>query len=169
MSLTALYRALKRQDKPMELCLLLKAVSKERPRTGKGGHVYTPKRTQKFEKMVAEAGATLLRQPYTCPVKVWVEIREPIPKSFPKWKQEAARLRLISPQVGDLDNKIKAITDGLNGVCYIDDKQINHVGGIRVYGDNHEIYITIERSGLSIGELQGHNERRSSEGGARLG
>ncbi len=164
MSLDRFYARL--PDKPMILRLLLKAVSKERPRVGAAGHIYTPPRTQKFEKYLAQAAGTLNRQPYTCPVKVTVCVTDPIPKSYKGIKRQAALLNLISPQVGDLDNKVKAITDGLNGVAYIDDKQINSLRAERIYGSEHSIYVEIKRNGLSAGELQEYGKRSNNTGRA---
>ena len=153
-SLINFYTRLSELDVPMELRLLQKAVSKERPRAGGAGHFYTPKRTKQFEKMIATAASTLNRRPYTCPVSVRITVYDPIPKSYKHAQRLAAELNLISPLVGDLDNKVKAITDGLNGVAYIDDKQINELFSNRVYGDEHKIIVRIKRNGLSVGELE---------------
>ncbi len=156
------YKDIKLRDDPMILRLLLKAVSKERPRVGAAGHIYTPPKTQKFEKYIAEAAKTLMRAPYTCPVRVNIMLYEPVPKSYKGDKREAAELGLISPPVGDLDNKVKAITDGLNGIVYIDDKQINCLRAERAYGEEHSIFVQIERNGLSSGELEKYGRERSN-------
>lgn len=155
MSLLDLYHRLRYEDTPMVLDINnVFAVSKERPRKGRSGHMYTPKRTQKFERLIADIAKTLNRQPYTCPVKVVVEVWEPIPVSYKGAKLMAARLGLISPPRGDLDNKVKAITDGLNGVAYVDDKQINCIRADRGYGASHKIHVVVSRNGLSNGEVE---------------
>ena len=145
------YKAL---DEPMEMSFQMKAVSKQRPRTGRSGHMYTPKETRAFEKMVAEKAATLLRTPYTCPVAVFITVYDPIPSSYKGVKRQAAEVNLISPPVGDLDNKVKAVTDALNGIAYVDDKQINFTRSERLYGENHAILVTVQRNGLSLVEVQ---------------
>ena len=156
---------LKRKEDPMIIHIYMKAVSKERPRVGRSGHIYTPPRTQKFEKTIAEAAKTLRREPYTCPVKVCVGIYEPVPKSYPKWKKLGAELGMLSPPVGDLDNKVKAITDGLNGIAYLDDRQINYIIATRTYGDEHTIHIQVERNGLSLGEVERYVKSNNVKGG----
>lgn len=153
-TLIGFYINLLAEDRPFRLSLKRKAVSKERPRTGRGGHVYTPKRTREFEQYVADAARTLLRSPYTCQVYVDIEIVEPIPKSYKGAQREAAEQWLINPPVGDLDNKVKAITDGLNGIAYLDDRQINQLTATRRYGDEHSIEVTVQRSGLSRLEVE---------------
>ena len=130
-----------------------KAVSKERPRAARAGHHYTPQRTRKFEKLVADWAGTVQRPPFTCPVEVLVVIHEPIPKSYKGKRRLAAELNLIAPPVGDLDNKLKAITDALNGVAYIDDRQIKKIDAERRYGERHLITVIINRAGLSNQEL----------------
>jgi Holliday junction resolvase RusA-like endonuclease len=85
-----------------------------------------------------------------------VTIVEPVPKSFSKSKTHAALAGYISPQVGDVDNKFKAITDALNGIAYIDDKQICEMRVMRRYGetDTGQIAIRIARAGLSVDEME---------------
>jgi Holliday junction resolvase RusA-like endonuclease len=92
-----------------------------------------------------------------------VAIYDPIPKSYNALRKAAAELGLINPPVGDLDNKVKAITDGLNGVAYIDDKQINCIEATREYGDHHMIFVRVERNGLSLEELREYAEHRASK------
>jgi len=148
-----MYR-LKRNEAPMELVILRKAVSKERPRFSGKGHAFTPNVTRKFEQMVREVAQTLNREPYRCPVAVSIHVYDPIPKSYKGIKRIAAVTGMINPPVGDLDNKVKAITDGLNGVAYLDDKQINRHYATRRYGDAYKITVQIERNGLSPWELE---------------
>ncbi len=170
MSYKLAYTAKRKSDEPITLRMLWKAQSKERPRAAKGGHFYTPPKTVKFERMVRDAAKFVDAKPYTCPVSVDVVITEPVPKSFPKWKREAAELGLLCPPVGDLDNKIKAITDALNGLAYIDDKQISHMSGVKQYGDEHYIFVRIARSGLSLAEVEAiRNGRRHRQSRARVG
>lgn len=123
------------------------AVSKERPRVGKSGHMYTPKRTQDFERSIARACP--LPQPVTYPVKISVSIVETPPKTWPVEKRQLALAGLILPTRGDLDNQVKAITDGLNGVAYLDDVQISRIDAERRYGPVDRILVTMIQTGLS--------------------
>lgn len=147
------YSKLLDDDEELRLFLDFKAVSKERPRTGKSGHVYTPQRTRAFEREVAKAAKDAGFRPFHCPVSVTITISDPIPKSYKGRKLLAAQHGYINPPVGDLDNKVKAITDALNGIAYIDDKQVNLLRSHRRYWHRHGIDIAIRRNGLSLLEV----------------
>lgn len=125
------------------------AVSKERPRVGKSGHVYTPKRTKDFENKIAAHAVKVLDGPVTYPLKVSVTIWETPPKTWPPEKRLLALHGLVVPTRGDLDNQVKAITDGLNGVAYVDDVQITRIDANRVYGIRNRILVTITQAALS--------------------
>ena len=45
----------------------------------------------------------------------------------------------------DLDNLIKALCDGLNGVCYTDDAQISKITASKIYGDRGNIIVKISQ------------------------
>lgn len=173
MSLSAYYARLVQRD-PYHFRLLLdrKAISKERPRMGKNS-VYTPPTTRAFEKYIKEAARTIMKPPATFPVSVTIKITDPIPKSYKGTKRLAAELGLITPPVGDLDNKVKAITDALNGVAYLDDKQICKHDDSRTYGDSYSIEVVIRRAGLSAYEIElfekQENDRHINTSGDRVG
>jgi len=129
----------------------LRAISKERPRVGKSGHVYTPKRTKDFEKAIRQA--CQIAKPLTCPVKIVVFVGETPPKTWPVEKRGLALAGLIVPTRGDLDNQIKAITDGLNGVAYVDDDQISEIVARRAYYIEDRIRVTIQQTALSVVQI----------------
>ena len=138
------------QSDPIVLRLKGKAVPKARPRMSAKGTVFTPARTKKFEDYVCSVASTVNAAPFTCPVKVTVRVDVAVPKSFNSAKRWLAINNYISPQVGDLDNKVKAITDAINGVLYIDDRQINELAAVQRYADNHGILVTVERNGCLL-------------------
>ena len=114
-------------------------VPKGRPRSfvrgGKVGH-YTPKKTADYEKavrMLAEA-AMMGRNPICGAVAVEITATFAIPPSWAKKRKEAAK---NAPHTSkpDLDNCIKAICDGCNGVTWADDDQIYRISAIKRYGD----------------------------------
>lgn len=80
-------------------------VPKQRPRVGKNGSIYTPKKCREYEKVVAIYAKTVFRQPLTGPVALGLKL-------------------YFSVRPGDLDNYVKAISDGLNRIAWVDDRQV---------------------------------------------
>lgn len=85
-------------------------VGKGRPRVV-NGHAYTPERTRTHEnKIVMLARNAMIlsgEEPFTGLVSISIWFYLPNHRSEP-----------------DIDNLIKAVLDGLNGVAYTDDKQV---------------------------------------------
>ena len=116
-------------------------VGKGRPKTavrgGKFAHMYTPEKTVNYEGLVSMAGKEAMcgQIPMTGPLLVTLEIVLQVPASWSKKKQAAALEGIVLPtKKPDLDNVIKAIFDGLNGVCYMDDVQIVESHQRKIYG-----------------------------------
>ena len=95
---------------------------KERPRVGRGGNVYTPTTTKKYEARVhgraLEAMIKHIRVdggewPLTAQYAVHVDVY---------WPDKRAR---------DIDNAAKSILDGCNGALWNDDKQVCALGIVR--------------------------------------
>lgn len=145
----------------------LKAISKQRPRTGKAGHFFTPKRTRDYERAVRDmAEASVWGPPVDFPVRMDIEIIHKVPKSWPKWKVWAALNGLIFPSVGDLDNKVKAISDAFNGIVYLDDVQICRDENSQVYGAKELLTVKVTRAGYTLLEARRLYDENSSRGGA---
>jgi len=82
-------------------------VPKARPRfNGKTRCAFTPARTRQYERAVAILAKCAGAKPTLEPVHVRIAL----------WFADARRR--------DLDNCIKTLTDGLNGIAYADDSQI---------------------------------------------
>ena len=113
-------------------------VPKGRPRySARAGFVrtYTPKKTADYETIVrAAAQQAMTREPLETPTAVYLYIRLPIPKSYPK-KRVAACLQGLERPVKkpDIDNLAKSVLDGLNGTVYKDDGQIVSLHVTKVY------------------------------------
>lgn len=97
-----------------------KPVPKQRARMGKGGRFYTPPDTRRYEALV-RLHALKATQSYRLPRGCLP--RDPWPKSarygievLATWGDARAR---------DLDNLLKSICDGGNGVLWDDDSQID--------------------------------------------
>lgn len=115
----------------------LDPVAKARPRFGRD-RVYTPFKTERYEQhvaMVAKAqmvGAEMLDGPIHARIRFVF-----------KRKKSVKRIHhIIRP---DLDNLIKAILDGLNGIAFKDDAQVCSLSATKVYGvDDEDGRITVE-------------------------
>jgi Holliday junction resolvase RusA-like endonuclease len=110
---------------------------KERSRSTKRGHHYTPQRTVNFELTVAMEFRRQYpnHKPLTGPVGMSVDIQFKRPKTVKKgyWH--------TSP--GDASNIVKAIEDGLNRVAYVDDRQVADSHVIKHWGDCDSIVVSI--------------------------
>lgn len=88
---------------------------------------YTPEKTKSYEEAVAMHGHVAMagRPLLTGALSVALDIRLQVPASWSKAKRaEALAGRLHPTGKPDVDNIIKAVYDGLNGVCWVDDAQI---------------------------------------------
>lgn len=82
-------------------------VPKSRPRLGMRGRaafVYTPEKTKAYQQLVGWEAKKVCKQPLTGPVEV--------------------SMKLFSRSRFDLDNVAKSILDGMCGICYVDDVQV---------------------------------------------
>jgi Holliday junction resolvase RusA-like endonuclease len=120
-----------------------RAISKQRARTGKG-FAFTPAKTKAFEKAVGfAANAEMAGQlPISTPCRMEIYALFEPPKSWPKWRKEAAYGKPFV-SASDADNMIKAIADGLNDITYLDDKQLAHVAMERFYAKQSSFRVTI--------------------------
>jgi len=123
-------------------------VGKGRPRmTVRGGHprAYTPEKTVRYENLVR---TTFMNDypdavPLDVPVRVDIYAFFPIPKSWSKKKKASAVDGFVSKKP-DIDNLIKSIFDGLNGVAWTDDAMVASVLAEKNYTDKMpRCYITI--------------------------
>lgn len=121
-------------------------VAKERPRIGKGGNIYTPRKTHVYEAGVGWKAKQAMQgaSPFECPVELTaVCIIEP-PQSWAQIKREAAISGLLLPvSAADVDNYLKAICDGLNKIVFKDDKQVCRATVAKMYGPIAETIITV--------------------------
>lgn len=118
-------------------------VPKARPRFSKFGHVYTTPKTRAYENIVKSTAIDNRVPCITTALRVELIIYKSIPKSFSKKKRELANEGKIYPVVKpDIDNYVKAVLDGLNGVLFVDDKQIVDFRAIKKYSDNPRVEVT---------------------------
>ena len=106
---------------PMRMYMQLKPKVKQRPRMTRRGRVFTPAATLEHEAKIAEMWRKKFgrRKPLEGPVLVSVDFDK-----HGMWV-EVAPTDLPSLMRGDIDNYLKAVLDALNGIAYVDDKQIS--------------------------------------------
>ena len=118
-------------------------VPKARPRFSKFGHVYTTPKTRAYENIVKSTAIDNRVPCVTTALRVELVIYKSIPKSFSKKKRELANEGKIYPVVKpDIDNYVKSVLDGLNGVLFMDDKQIVDFRAVKKYSYNPRVEVT---------------------------
>lgn len=100
-------------------------VTKGRPRLGRRRKAYTPARTVEFEQSIRQAWVDQHgTDPFQGPCGMFVEVGSDHVYVEVFELEEKHRPKYVS---GDIDNYVKAISDGLNGVAYEDDKQVHYI------------------------------------------
>ena len=105
-------------------------MGKQRPKFSRQGQfvkTYTPQKTVNYETYVKER--FLIEHPEYKPLEGELVVRInsyfSIPKSFSKKKREQAEMGMIKPtKKPDCDNIAKIVLDSLNGIAFMDDKQV---------------------------------------------
>lgn len=123
-----------------------KVQPKQRPRVTRNGHAFTPKETVEYENKVKECYlADNEKLLFSGAIEIVVNVYLQIPKSTPKKKKEQMLLGYERPiaRTGDVDNFLKSIADGLNGVAYFDDCQIVQATINKWYSEEPKAEITL--------------------------
>lgn len=95
-------------------------------RTKKIGH-FTPEKTVRYESTVALFGNRAMgsKEPTLNPVSLDLIIYFSVPSSWSALKQSEAINGLVAPsKKPDIDNCVKILCDGLNGIVWKDDVQV---------------------------------------------
>lgn len=128
------------------------AVPKGRPRMTKSGHAYTPKTTRDYEAWVKLCWLQTGQPMSLRPLQVKLGFYLPIPKSFSKKQRELALAGVLLPtKKPDIDNLVKAVLDGLNGLAYRDDQQIVALEAAKGYGAAPLVQVTLQEVGQDDG------------------
>ncbi len=129
-----------------------KARGKGRPRfIRKGplaGKAYTDKKTEVYENLIALAAANAWHgEPLETPVSLEVIIAIGMPKSFSKKRAQEALSGHIEPaKKPDVDNVLKSVMDGIEGIVYKRDAQVTQVRVQKKYGVREEVRVLVEES-----------------------
>lgn len=123
---------------------------KGRPRVGRvGQHVrmFTPAKTLAYEGLIAHIAAQQMagRAPFDEPCRVALQIVCSVPASWSGRKRAAAlRGELVPAKKPDVDNVLKAVCDGMNGVVFRDDVQVVDGAWRKRYGETPGVTVTVE-------------------------
>lgn len=78
------------------------------------------------------------------PVRMEMEIAHQIRASWPKKKQDAARLGLIAPTIKtDFDNCVKIFCDAFNGCMWKDDTQVIEAHIVKKFSDSPYVLVRV--------------------------
>lgn len=122
---------------------------KGRPRVGRVGagvRMFTPAKTVAYEGLVAHAGGVAMagRDLLDGPVELRLLIDCQVPASWSKKKRaQALACEILPTTKPDVDNVIKAIGDGLNGVVWRDDVQITDIITRKRYAEKPQVRVMV--------------------------
>ena len=123
---------------------------KGRPRFARQGtfvKTYTDAKTLTYEKSIQTYAKKAMgsTSPLTGAVAAYLHIGIPIPPSYSKTRQKACIEGLERPtKKPDIDNIVKAVLDGMNGIVYLDDKQVVDLHLTKVYSSKEGIDIMVK-------------------------
>lgn len=124
-----------------------KPMGKQRPRHTRSGMVYTQKETVNYEQWVRlcyqeQVGNKTFT---TYPVLVHIHAYFGVPESASKKQKELMLRGIVKPtKKPDVDNIIKIVLDGLNGIAYADDKQVAIVSCTKEYDEQERVEVIIK-------------------------
>jgi len=124
---------------------------KGRPRFVRAtGRAHTPEKTAKWETLCGWYAREAMqdRTPIEGAIGLAIEAVLPIPASWSKKKREMAAAGLVWATVKpDFENVEKIVADALNGIVFVDDKQVVQSHFLKSYGDEPRTVIRIEELG----------------------
>lgn len=131
--------------KSLAIWFPIEPTPKGRPRFTRFGKPYTPKKTQEYEKKIADyfrSQPQRFKFEKDIPVAVNLVFGMPIPKSTPKSRKEAMFEGIIKhTKRPDVDNMAKAVLDALShGIAWEDDSQIVRLSITKEYAKEPYVY-----------------------------
>lgn len=129
---------------------------KGRPRFGRSRSgfavAYTDAKTASYENLVKLAARQAGAQPIEGPLDVYLCAFFTVPQSWSKKRRLDALTGREGPGKFDLDNILKAVLDGLNGIAFHDDKQIVTIQAAKRFSD-------VARCEVSVFPARGSTEQ----------
>lgn len=116
-----------------ELVIPIEPVPMRKGATVIDGHasVYTPKKITVFEAKVAAIAAETIKEPIRGPVYLMMKFYLARPKRL--MRRNDPEGAVLCPLRPDLDNLEKSLTDGLNGIAFLDDSQVAEKHSVKLY------------------------------------
>ena len=119
---------------------------KGRPKFFKG-HAVTPKQTRTYESLIryeaSHAVDHMVEQPdFTAPCAVRIKAYYAIPDSYSKKKRALIAQKGtmgIRPGKPDIDNVIKSVLDGMNGIVFRDDVQVVRLSAEKFWCEGNDV------------------------------
>ncbi len=137
----------------IEILIEGEAVGKGRPRVYRNHGItraVTPEKTRNYEAKIKAAYIEKYGNRIEYPdqaLNIRLLISVGIPKSTAKKKRENMLSDRIRPtKKPDIDNVIKIILDGLNGLAYEDDKQVVAIKALKCYAKEPFVLVQIEKA-----------------------
>ena len=129
----------------IEIIIPGKCQAKQRARRGRGGKFYTPKETVNYEKEIKWHAKLSMKgkKPLERYLKAEILVGCQIPASYSKGERTACLDGRRYPTGKDLDNLCKAILDGLNGISYLDDRQVVILNARKEYRDEPFVMVKL--------------------------
>jgi len=125
-------------------------VGKQRPRFSRRGNfvsTYTPQKTKTYEdeiRLMAKA-AMGASEPLETPVTVAIYIRVGIPVSYTKQMKKYALEEILKPtKKPDIDNIAKCFLDAMNGIVYLDDKQVVNLHITKLFAETPAVEVMVK-------------------------
>lgn len=125
-------------------------VGKGRPRaTSINGmaRLYTPKKTASYEGLVAMAATEAMAgaEPLDQAASVTMVVCVPVPASWSQKKQRQATSGEIRPTTKpDIDNVVKGVFDGMNGVVWRDDVVVAELTVQKFYSATPAVHVMVK-------------------------
>ena len=123
----------------------MRPIGKQRPIVTRNHGAFTPPKTVQAERRIAWTARAAMRgkQPTSLPVGVTITACFALPKTASKKDRETlpGTFRDKKP---DLDNIEKLVNDALNGVVWLDDKQVVSQTSRKIYGTDDYLAVIVE-------------------------
>ena len=116
----------------MELIIPIRPKPKGRPRFYKG-HAVTPQETRDYETAIGMEASLLVDEPLKGAIFIDITFSFKV-RSGSGWHTKKP----------DLDNLVKSVLDGLNGILWEDDKQVAEIRARKFYGSDDYVKILIQ-------------------------